>query len=181
MQRFARKPNKIHGRDKRFIGVTNDSYSLQLKKDGGNLNKLFRVDGTVRKIIAISAYTDIETISQLIKLLKKAQDQRGKASLKIFIDRSSSRFSSDEEMKKALLDKNAKIRKAFSDDSGIYLVRLGKLFHSKAYLIEGNVESKVIFGSMNLTQMGINANEEILLSAKQYKKKDVLKYLKSLK
>lgn len=53
--------------------------------------------------------------------------------------------------------------KRFSNDSGIFLVQFGKLFHSKIYLIEGNRNGKIVLGSMNLTQKGVNENEEILL------------------
>lgn len=137
--------------------------SLQLQDAISQLDDLFHVPGAVRKIIAISAYVDIESIGQLISFLSGCADSRGKASLQIFIDKSSSRFFSDRKTRDELEEKQNLILDLFSDDSGIFLVQFGKLFHSKIYLIEGNRKGKIILGSMNLTQKGINDNEEILL------------------
>ncbi|MFT6735611.1 MAG: hypothetical protein ACJAS9_003822 [Polaribacter sp.] len=137
--------------------------SLQSEGNHESLSELLQVSGAVRNIIAISAYIDIESISQLIDFLKSRADSRGKASLKIFIDKSSSRFFSNRETKRNLLEKQRKIQYLFSGDSGIFLVQFGKLFHSKVYLIEGNKNGKILLGSMNLTQKGVNDNEEILL------------------
>ncbi len=66
-------------------------------------------------------------------------------------------------MQKQLLDANDEILRMCDSSSGIYLVQIGSLFHSKAYLIEGNKKSRIIFGSMNLTQNGMHKNEELIL------------------
>lgn len=66
--------------------------SLQSEGDHESLSELLQISGAVRNIIAISAYIDIESIGQLIDFLENCADSRGKASLKIFIDKSSSRF-----------------------------------------------------------------------------------------
>lgn len=137
--------------------------SLQLQDGTSQLDDLFYIPGAVRKIIAISAYVDIESIGQLISFFSDCADSRGKASLQIFIDKSSSRFFSDRKTRNEIEEKQNLILDLFSDDSGIFLVQFGKLFHSKIYLIEGNRKGKIILGSMNLTQKGINDNEEILL------------------
>lgn len=137
--------------------------SLQQQEDSLSLSDLFNVTGAIRSVIAISAYIDIESIVQLIGFLLECADARGKPSLKIFIDKSSSRFFSDRKIKNKLLEQQKIIKNRFSEESGIFLVQFGKLFHSKVYLIEGNKHGKILLGSMNLTQKGINENEEILL------------------
>jgi HKD family nuclease len=137
--------------------------SLHMQDKPFSLDELFKIKGAVRKIVVISAYIDIESIKQLIDFLSNFADSRGKAVLKIFIDKSSSRFFSDRKARKELLKKQKEIQNLFSESSGIFLVQFGKLFHSKVYLIEGNRNGKIMMGSMNLTQKGINDNEEIMM------------------
>jgi len=136
---------------------------LKSQDESLSLSELFEVQGAVRSIIAISAYIDIESIAQLIQFLSDHADSRGKPTLGIYIDKSSSRFFSDRKIKKELLKQQYEILSRFSRESGIFLVQFGKLFHSKIYLIEGNKNGKLMLGSMNLTQKGVNENEEILL------------------
>jgi hypothetical protein len=137
--------------------------SLKQRQRLRSFDKLFHVEGAIKSIIAISAYVDIESIVQLIEFLSNSADRTGRPSLKIFIDKSSSRFFSDRNTRRELLEQQSIIEKEFSEGSGIFLVRFGKLFHSKVYLIEGNQKGKILLGSMNLTQKGISENEEILL------------------
>lgn len=137
--------------------------SLQSQEEKLSFKELFSVKGAVRNITAISAYIDIESIVQLIGFLSNSADSRGKPSLRIYIDKSSSRFFSDRKTRNELLDQQKIIQNKFSQQSGIFLVQFGKLFHSKIYLIEGNRYGKIILGSLNLTQKGISENEEILL------------------
>lgn len=137
--------------------------SLRSQDEPFSLNDIFTVPGAVRSIIAISAYIDIDSIKELVKFLSDSADSRGKPSLKIYIDKSSSRFFSDRKTKNGLLKQQKEILERFSNDSGIFLVQFGKLFHSKIYLIEANRIGKIVLGSMNLTQKGVNENEEILL------------------
>ena len=136
--------------------------SLQFGRQKKELEDIFSVDSAIRKIIVISAYIDEGSIVELIEFLKKYKDNRVRPVLKIFTDRASviSRMSSDSGYK--LQKWNKKIEKSFSKDSGIYLVQKGKLFHSKLYLIEGNTCQRILIGSLNLTQKGLNENEETL-------------------
>jgi len=140
-----------------------DIISLQSKTENLSLEELFGVTGAVRNIIVISAYIDTKSIEQLTTFLASNADARTKPTFKIFIDKSSSRFFSNRKAKIELLERQKEILKHFSSDSGIFLVQFGKLFHSKIYLVEGNKNGKLLLGSMNLTQKGINENEEILL------------------
>ncbi len=127
------------------------------------LSKMFKVSGSIRRVIVMSAYIDIESIDELIKFLSDFSDSRGRPTLKIYIDKSSSRFFSNRKINMELLSRQNKIKSIFCNNSGIFLVQFGKLFHSKVYLVEGNKKGKLLFGSMNLTQKGINDNEEVLL------------------
>jgi len=137
--------------------------SFCLRKESQALSELFHIAGALRTIIVISAYIDIESINQLIDFVSNGADSRGYPNLKVFIDKASSRFTSDRELRKKFLEADERISSICDSKSGIFLVQLGALFHSKAYLIEGNKKAKVLFGSMNLTQKALNGNEELVL------------------
>ena len=113
----------------------------------------------LRRIYATSAYYDHESIKQLIQYMSKCGASGKKAAnleLVIVLDR---RVTVDECLRK--LDE--KIRDDFGHcNSGIYLSSLGELFHSKGYLVESQSEGKCAIGSLNLTQKGLNLNEELL-------------------
>ena len=115
----------------------------------------------LRRIWAISAYYDLESIKQLIKYMRD-HSAKGKKSanleLIIVLDRGAG-ARADEDLKK--LDR--KIRNKFgSADSGIYLSSFGELFHSKGYLVESQEVGKCAVGSLNLTQQGLTKNAELL-------------------
>jgi hypothetical protein len=137
--------------------------SLRLHDECQPLSELFQIPGAIRSVIVISAYIDIESINQLINFVSNGADSRGYPRLRVFIDKASSRFLSDRELQKQFLEADKKISSICDSSSGIFLVQLGTLFHSKAYLIEGNKKARILLGSMNLTQKAINANEEIVL------------------
>ena len=124
----------------------------------------FHIEGAIRNVIIISAYIDIESIKQVIDFVHERADSRGRPTLRFFIDKASSRFLSNREINTNFVEAEKKIRSFCDSKSGIYLVQFGALFHSKAYLIEGNKKAKILFGSMNLTQKGVLSNEELVLS-----------------
>ena len=126
-----------------------------------NFADIFSLNGyKVREIIAISAYTDINSVEQVFLLAKKNKYAGKRSKLRLFIDRAPIRNDSYDE----LLKINRRIVSEFADGSGIYLVSMGKLFHSKCYLIEGRDYGRFFIGSMNLTQNGLLDNEECLLN-----------------
>lgn len=137
--------------------------SLKSNKNRLSLNELLGVQGALRSVTAISAYIDIESIKQLFKFVNGKADSRGRPTLKVFIDSSSSRFYSDRVVQKDLISLQESIEDSCAEGSGIYLVKYGKLFHSKIYLVESNKKGRLIIGSMNLTQKGIYENEEVIL------------------
>lgn len=112
----------------------------------------------LRRIWAISAYYDHESIKQLIRYMKDHGAVNANLELIIVLDR---RARIDEDIKK--LDK--KIRRKFgSSSSGIYLSSSGELFHSKGYLVESQKIGKCAVGSLNLTHKGLTKNKELLAS-----------------
>lgn len=137
--------------------------SLRTESEIESFSQLFAYRKKVTKMIAISAYTDIQSLEELIILTDKKAFARQKPSLRFFIDSSSSHFFADENTREELLRLNTRIRSFCDAESGIYLVQLGTLFHSKAYLIEGSDTGKVFFGSLNLTRRGITSNEELVI------------------
>ena len=138
--------------------------SLKVNNDKNiDLHHLLNIQGSIRQIIIISAYIDLDVIEELIKYLKKHKDDRAYPTLKIFTDSSSSYFYSNINIKEKYKKLSKKIHKFCSDDSDIFLVRAGKLFHSKCFIIESNTYRKFIIGSLNLTKKGLNENEELIL------------------
>ncbi len=138
--------------------------SLRSQEKNLSFKDLFFVEGAIRTIIAISAYIDFKSIEKLIDFSSKYADERTRPLLRIYIDKSSSRFFSDKKTREQFSKLQARIQRRFSRESGIFLVQFGKLFHSKVYLIETNKKGKILLGSLNLTQKGISENEEILLA-----------------
>jgi len=138
--------------------------SLKLRKNKfKNINELLKIEGSISKLIIISGYIDLDIVKELIEYLKNNRGRR-KPSLEIYTDSSSSKFYSDSviEKKYKILSKN--INKFFYAGSGIFLVRFGKLFHSKCFVIQSNTHQKAIIGSLNFTKKGLNENEELILS-----------------
>ncbi len=134
-----------------------------LNKDEFNLPKFFDINGKIRNVFIASGYCDIDSISEVYKIISKNFDQRG-ANFKIFIDRNANNALPNQNKYSEFYKIDKKIRN-ISSNSGIFLVQHGNLFHSKILYIESTKETKIYIGSMNLTQKAINipGNEEILL------------------
>jgi hypothetical protein len=127
------------------------------------IESLFTLETAVRTLIVISAYIDVETIDAIVKFLRKNKDRRAYPTLRIYIDYSASNYTTLPDRADGLRRCAARIAKFCSEDSGIYLVRTGNLFHTKCYLIRGNQSQKLIVGSLNATQNGLSKNEELVL------------------
>ncbi len=131
-----------------------------LQKPFQNFGELFQFDTRLRRIWAVSAYYDEDSIEQLIQHLEEQGAGNARLELVIILDR---RVSNVNALKS--LDKD--IRKKFThEDSGIYLCSEGELFHSKGYLAETAKDGICLLGSLNLTQKGLTRNDEILASAR---------------
>ncbi|WP_295385606.1 phospholipase D family protein [uncultured Thiodictyon sp.] len=129
-----------------------------------SIDELLAIAGAVRSILVISAYTDIYTIDRLISFARTAHDNRTLPTLRVYIDYSSSGFTTNPEIETALKRCALRIERYCDEDSGIYLVRTGGLFHSKCYLVQGNLEQRLIVGSMNATHKGLTENEELVFN-----------------
>lgn len=134
------------------------------KNVSNNIDELLTIDGRVRSIIAISAYTDIQTIKELVSFARRAADARTPIVLRIYTDYSASGFTTNLDIANALRRCALRIRRFCDPDSGIYLVRTGGLFHSKCFLVQGNREQRLIVGSMNATHKGLTENEELIVN-----------------
>ena len=122
-----------------------------------NFNALLALPGKkLRRIWAVSAYYDHESIKQLIEYMGDHGARNANLELIIVLDR---RGRVDKYLKK--LDE--RIKNNFgSGYSGIYLSSFRELFHSKGYLVESQKTGKCAVGSLNLTQRGLTENAEIL-------------------
>ncbi len=128
-------------------------------------------EGLVTEMYVVSAYTDIDVIKWLVGELQKTEcgSSRSRIILKIFLDERYSRFD-DENMRTFLLRINNTIKSAttqngrllFDEESGIYLVRRGSLFHSKLIVTRTTKATRVIIGSLNFTKNAFKSNEELV-------------------
>ena len=136
------------------------SLNAMNEEDRSDFAELLNFPGSkLRRIYAISAYYDHKSIKQLIKYMDN-HGASGKKSanleLIIVLDRGV-------RVDKCLKNLDKKIRKKFRHrKSGIYLAYHGSLFHSKGYLVESKADGLCAVGSLNLTQRGLEKNEELL-------------------
>ena len=127
-----------------------------------DFNKLLDLPGKLKRIWAISAYYDPESIDQLIKYMDDHGSKRSKIELIIVLDR---RVRVDDKLKELDECIRGKFKSCYS---GIYLSSRGVLFHSKGYLVESQTDGKCAVGSLNLTRNGLTRNAE-LLAVSHYK------------
>lgn len=147
----------------------------KFKNFGGLFRKLLS-DSTashkITRIWAVSAYYDKDSIEQLIEHIKSRPSKKQKPELFIVIGA----------INRGELEALQKMKfgNEFKEGSGIRVTNCGYLFHSKGYLVETIRNGMCAIGSMNLTQAGLNKNEEIL-TCFQYKHSKVPALVKSFK
>ena len=125
----------------------------------------------IKRIWAVSAYYDIESIKQLIDHIKSRIGKKQKPELFIVVGTiNSGELEALQKMK---------FGNEFKKGSGIH-VTCGPLFHSKGYLVETTSNGMCAIGSMNLTQAGLKKNLEIL-TCFQYKHSKVPALVASFK
>lgn len=128
-----------------------------------SLADLMNIDAVIREVVVISAYIDFHLIEELLKTIRRNSDKRGYPKLRVFTDRHASRFFTNKKIHTGMLKITKTIKNNFSEDSGIYLVRYGDLFHSKCLIFKGNAKGRIITGSLNFTQKALTKNEELIL------------------
>jgi len=144
------------------------------KKFEENIKTFFNIDGEVKEIVIISAYFDLKTLDWIHRFSKENKNIK----IQIFIDKYSSKIFSKKEIYDNLIQVSKKI--------DIFLVKSGKLFHSKLYYIKSNEKIKVSIGSLNFTYNAFQKNEEILNTYIENSNKrshyiiDIEKYVSSL-
>ncbi len=137
-------------------------------ENGLTLNTLFEVTGAIRNVTVISAYTDVQMLRKVTNKALREADGRSGVCIRIFLDRLASTYESDDSAEENLvrneLDSIAKlIKKNGAEGSGIWLVKIGSLFHSKAIVVETNTDIQYALGSLNMTRKAFERNEEIML------------------
>ena len=149
-------------------------FSTKIKKNTNNeflsREHLF-LDNPLTAVYVVSAYTDTALIDWLIDRLEQRGSGNGGVKFKIYLDESQSRFVDGSSSKAFLINLNEKIsnaktksrRRLFSQDSGIFLVKRGSLFHSKLIITESKNKKKLLIGSLNFTAKAFDFNEEICL------------------
>jgi len=142
---------------------------LSMKEENSTAYKNFQdliwLEGKLVSIRVVSAYFDIPSINQLLKYMNNQKHERANIELIIIVDNFSSKFQANKELREELKKINNKIQSLCpnSENSGIYLARVGSLFHSKGFLVSTSKRGKFMIGSLNLTQKGLHKNEEIIL------------------
>jgi len=121
------------------------------KKFKKNIKNLFFLnEEKIKEIVIVSAYFDLKALKWMYKFSKKNPN----IEVKIFIDKHSSKIFSNDKINNTLIK--------YSKNIHIFLVRYGKLFHSKLYYIKSDKNIKVSIGSLNFTFNAFQRNEEIL-------------------
>ena len=114
--------------------------------------------GRLRRIWAISAYYDADSIHTLLNHIRENGNRSANNELIIIVDQYAGNI---EELQS--IDEHIRSQPGLSTSSGIYVAKTsGGIFHSKGYLAETGNEGELYIGSMNLTKKGISANEELL-------------------
>lgn len=126
------------------------------------VDRLLDVDGSIRDLTIISAYTDIKMLRELCRKARRNADGRTSGPrIRIFLDRQASTYESDIKMKE-VMDRLSRKLKTGNDGSGIWLVKVGPLFHAKAVVVETNTSLRYMLGSLNMTQKAFSKNEELV-------------------
>ncbi|KXW57460.1 hypothetical protein FEMY_20230 [Ferrovum myxofaciens] len=124
---------------------------------------LFPENGAVRDVTIISAYTDLEMLGIICNQSFKQSDKRTGVRIRIFLDRLASTYENDKVTKMCMDSLGEKLQRNGASGSGIWLVKIGSLFHAKAVVIETNTNIACMVGSLNMTKKAFARNEELVL------------------
>lgn len=127
----------------------------------GMIKQIFQCDtlSDLTGITIMSAYTDPDIIGELLDELQGMFDSRFQA--RFLLDMGASGYHRDELITNRLEGLAERLRENFDSDSGIFLVNLGRLMHSKAILLHYGKTDRASLGSLNFTRRGFFVNEEI--------------------
>lgn len=129
-----------------------------------SIESIFQLEGKVRSVDVISAYTDIDFINKILDYILENGNKVDKPHFSIHLDYHASGYSSNKDVRTEL-DKIAKtVKNKFYNKSGVYLVKTGQLFHSKCIISKSRTSINLLIGSINFTDYGFSKNEEMVLS-----------------
>ena len=136
----------------------NDSSSKQHNTYSSLFENLSGDDSRIHKILIVTAYWDLSSVNQLITWVNQKRNLGRNTLFMLFINKVNRTNVIDD-----LLELDKRISKYFShEDSGVYLV-IDSFVHVKGYLIEGIKRGFLCIGSNNLTQPGLNKNQEAII------------------
>ncbi len=127
-------------------------------------------------ITIVSAYTDPVIIGELLDELQGMFDSRFR--VRVLLDMGASGYHRDNIITDSLEKLAEQLREDFGKESGIFVVNLGRLMHSKVILLHFGKENRISLGSLNFTRRGFFVNEEIQAHLEREKDvEDVLEYV----
>lgn len=121
----------------------------------------------IKSLLIASAFTDVDFINEVIDKLREKEYANTEGRLAIFLDENASHYFSNEKIRESLDKCSRRIRDSrnhFNEDSGIFLVKCGALFHSKFFISESNTDCRIVLGSANFTKKAFEKNEEIAIA-----------------
>ena len=128
------------------------------------MDSIFQLEGKVTSVVVISAYTDTSYIKKCISYIRKHRNKVNTPHFSIYLDFHSSGYSSNKDVRKELDDIVSTLSKNFDEESGVYLVKSGNIFHSKCIIAESRSSINLLIGSINFTENGFSKNEEIVVN-----------------
>ncbi len=124
---------------------------------------IFPIEGKVNSMQIVSAYTDPDLIIKTLRYILKNGNQIDTPHFSIYLDYYSSRITTSDQIREQMLEVSELIRKKCDEESGVYLVKGGALFHSKFIISKSRNSMRLLLGSINFTSKGFNNNEEIAI------------------
>lgn len=157
----------------------NDIFSLQLQsnREPFSLESLTNSHGLLTEAIILTAYSHPKYMSYVVKLIERNASKVGKIRIKIFLDYSASGVHSDQKILSAYRRIETSMKSFTTQDSGIFLVNSGRLFHPKLLCFSSKKNTVAYIGSANLSNSGFKHNEEILMRINGKKASEVSRWL----
>lgn len=146
-QKIIRDATSIAGHTRSPLTILRQTWRL---KKASNLNG----------ITIVSAFTDPVIIGQVLDELNTEGPE--KKIVKVCLDFGASGYHRDEEVTGQLDALAARLTKGFHENSGIFLIKLGRFLHSKVLVLHTKNGDRVSIGSLNFTRRAFFTNEEVL-------------------
>lgn len=134
-----------------------------------SIDSIFPSSGVLQDVIIVSAFTDAAFLKKIKNIFSRKQDQRTKNArtrrFAIYLDSAASKYFNQPSVKEMLDRLNSLIQNQFNpENSGVFLVQKGALFHSKFMMCKSANKYKIVLGSANMTSKAFSKNEELAIS-----------------